>query len=59
MYSRGTLSSPLTNASLHLEQENWCGKGEPPNGIASCWLLREVDCSKGRKESKPVFQPGF
>jgi len=42
MYSRGTLSSPLTNASLHLEQENWCGKGEPPNGIASCWLLRGI-----------------
>lgn len=23
------------------------------------YFITEVDCSKGRKESKPVFQPGF
>lgn len=31
-----------------------------PGLLAACaYAGQEVDCSKGRKESKPVFQPGF
>lgn len=36
MYSHGTLFSLRWRMLASI----WCGKGEPPNGIASCWLSR-------------------